>query len=197
MEKRKLFVDVDGCALNFVWAFIPILKNYGIELKPENYERWELLNNKYPRKIVYKYVVETWESDLFEQLPMIEGFKEFAYWAKDHYKIIYNTVVPKPYVEKRIKNLNQHGLLKDINADIYFAKTHKDKVRIIEKEGNGIAFIDDNPKNVSTVKKYVKDILSIWFNLNGRMKVYDMPFQPDHTIFKWQNVKKLLQNQSL
>ena len=197
MEKKDLFLDVDGCILNFEYTYEPILKEEGLQLNDDDFKQWDILKTRgYTRRQVYRLVVKAWESDNFENLPYIPGAKNFLKWASHKYNIIYNTTLPELYHEKRIKNLNKLGILDDIDAHIQFAKSHRDKSRIVGSFNNGIAFIDDKPKNVSAVKEDWPNILSIWYNHDGLMNVYDYDPEPDYEAHSWLKVKKFLQNKN-
>lgn len=197
MEKRDLFLDVDGCILNFEYAYTPILEAEGLQLNDDDFKQWDILKSRgYTRRQVYRFVVRAWESDYFENLPYIKGAKEFLKWAIREYKIIYNTTVPEAYREKRIKNLNKLGILGDIGADIQFATSHRDKARIVGSYDNGFAFVDDKPKNVSAVKQDWPNILSIWYNHGGLMNLYDHDPEPDFEANSWLKVKRILQEEN-
>jgi hypothetical protein len=194
MEKRNLFLDVDGCVLNFDHAYIPILAKEGLQLNDNDFKQWEILKFRgYTRRQVYRFIVKTWESEEFENLPYIFGAKKFLKWASKKYNIIYNTILPEVYHEKRIKNLEKLGILKDINAQIKFAKSHRDKSRIVGKYDNVIGFVDDKPKNVSAVKEDWPDIITIWYNHGGFMNVYGYDPEPDYEAHSWLKAKKILQ----
>jgi hypothetical protein len=196
MEKRDLFLDIDGCVLNFDHAYIPILEEEGLQLNDNDFKQWDTLKSRgYTRRQVYPFVVRAWESDKFENLPFIKGAEEFLKWAIRKYKIIYNTTVPEAYREKRIKNLNKLGILRDIGADIQFATSHRDKARIVGSYDNGFAFVDDKPKNVSAVKQDWPNILSIWYNHRGLMNLYDHDPEPDYNAHSWLKVKNFLQKE--
>jgi hypothetical protein len=197
MEKRNLFLDVDGCILNFEYAYTPILEEEGLQLNDDDYQQWDILKSRgYTRRQVYRFVVRAWESDYFENLPCISGAKNFLKWASQEYNVIYNTTVPELYHEKRIKNLNKLGILDDMGACIRFAKSHRDKSRIVGSYDNSIAFIDDKPKNVSAVKEDWPNILSIWYNHKGLMTVYDYDPEPDFEAHSWLNVRNYLQEKN-
>jgi hypothetical protein len=194
MDKRELILDVDGCILDFEYAYVPILKQEGLQLNDDDFKQWDILKSRgYTRRQVYKFVVKAWESEQFENLPYLKGAKDFLSWAANQYKIIYNTTVPEAFHEKRIINLNKLGILHGINADIRFAKSHRDKARIVGEYENCIAFIDDKPKNVSAVKEDCPNVLSIWYNHKGLMEVYGHDPEPDFEACSWLKVKKFLQ----
>jgi hypothetical protein len=194
MEKKYLFLDLDGCILNFYHVYVPILREEGLQLDKNDYKQWDFLKPKgYTRKQVYKFVIKAWESDKFENLPFIKGAKNFLGWASKKYNIVYNTTIPEQYRAKRIKNLEKLGILKDIGATVRFAISHRDKSRIIGEYDNIAGFIDDKPKNVSAVKEDWPDILSIWYNHDGLMDVYDHDPEPDYEAHSWLNAKKILQ----
>ncbi len=196
MEKRDLILDVDGCILDFEYAYTPILEAESLQLIDDDYKQWDILKTRgYTRRQVYKLVVRAWESEEFENLPFIAGAKNFLKWASCKYNIIYNTTVPELYREKRIKNLNRLNILEDIGAEIRFAKSHRDKSRIVGEYDNVIAFIDDKPKNVAAVKEDCPNISTIWYNHDGLMNVYDYDPEPDFNAHSWPNVKKYLQKE--
>jgi hypothetical protein len=193
MEKENLFLDVDGCILDFHCAYYPILEAAGLILDDNDLKQWDILKSRgYSRREVYKFVVKSWESDLFDKLPFIKGAKLFLEWAVTRFKIVYITTIPEQFHEKRLINLNNLGILEDIGADVRFARSHKDKARIVTEYGQGLAFIDDKPKNVSTVKKDCTNTLSIWYNHDGLMKIYDFDPKPDYETHSWPKVKSLL-----
>jgi len=195
MDKKQLFLDLDGCILNFDNAYLPVLSSSGIDISKLDFSTWELLKGEeYSRDKVYKLVVKAWESKAFEELPLLHGAEEFLNWAIDFYKIVYITTVPEPYHKKRTNNLNSLGILEGIHADIHFAKSHRDKARIVKSYNNGVAFVDDKPKNVSAVKEDVPNIIAIWYNHNGKMKIYNHTPKPDHEIHEWKKVKNLLKS---
>jgi len=198
MQKRPIILDVDGCILSFDKAYAVILKeNENIDLNEDDFKQWDILKSRgYSRRQVYKLVVKTWESDLFENLPFIKGAKQFLEWSSERFTIIYNTTVPEAYREKRVKNLSNLGILEDLNAELRFAKSHKDKSRIVGEYKNPVAFIDDKPKNVSSVKQDWPDLTSIWYNHGGLMEVYDYDPKPDYEAHSWSNVKKVLQKRN-
>jgi hypothetical protein len=197
MEKRKLFLDLDGCILDFEHAYIPILEQEGIYLNVDDFKEWDLLKSRgYTRRQVYRFVVKAWESDNFENLPYLAGAEKFLQWAARKYKVIYNTTVPEAYREKRVKNLNKLDILEAIGAEVRFATSHRDKARIVGSYDNGFAFIDDKPKNVSSVKQDWPDIISIWYNHRGLMSSYDHDPKPDFNADSWSKVKNYLQKKN-
>lgn len=194
MEKRSLFLDVDGCILDFDYAYKPVLEKEGLQFNDDDFKQWDILKFRgYTRRQVYRFIVKTWESEEFENLPLIKGAKNFLKWASKKYNIIYNTILPELYHEKRIKNLEKLGILKDIGASVRFAKSHRDKSRIVGEYDNVIGFVDDKPKNVSAVKKDWPDILSIWYNHGGFMNVYGYDPEPDYEAHSWLKAKKILE----
>lgn len=198
MQKRTLILDVDGCILAFDYAYARILKEHeNIYLTKDDFKQWDVLKSRgYTRREVYRLVVKTWESSLFENLPFITGADKFLKWASKNFKIVYNTTVPEAYRDKRKINLNSLGILDSIHAELRFATSHRDKSRIVGEYQNVVAFIDDKPKNVSAVKQDWPRITSIWYNHKGLMEVYDIEPKPDYEIHTWQNVKKLLQKKN-
>ncbi|MDH4224351.1 MAG: hypothetical protein OEW12_01735 [Deltaproteobacteria bacterium] len=164
----KLFVDIDGVLLNFEHAFVRYLNRNHLLKLPEDYETDTFEFDKVlgPNKLE-----EAWGAFLAaEDAGMLKPYVDPSRFNQmtRPYTIHLLTNFPRAQMEKRIRNLTDHGFQYDTldhcGFHVFEGQVPKSKGEMVKslREGNEWAlFVDDHPDNCLDVHRHCPDV-DVW-----------------------------------
>ena len=169
-DRPLIVCDVDEVALHFVRHLEDHLRSNGFELLPRSYGLTGNIVGIEDRRpadpdIVHRLIIEFFEVETRRQTP-VDRVGDVLSAMTDHAEVVFLTNIPSARRQVRIDTLKDHGL------DFPVITNSGDKGPAVQalaaRAGRPVVFLDDSPRNVTSVQAHQPDAILIHFIADPR-----------------------------
>lgn len=141
MKRGTIIFDIDGVLLDFYTPFLNWYnQNHGTSFVVSDLKRYDIASEL---NIDQKTIVDFHDEDICGALPLVDPESNPSNVLQQlrsmGYRIVFNTDWPTQHIEKREKNLKDHGL-------IYDAIHYGEKGSLFTRYDDIVVILEDNPK---------------------------------------------------